>query len=99
MFVCSTTKCHQNKSDLNYVFVQKSFFFNIFSFNPNHAYWNQRRLFSGNLPGMFIINSRTAIAGAIAGLLSVFYYNSKNLNCIGALSFYDSKRSIGEVLF
>ena len=30
------------------------FFFNIYSFNPNHAYWNQRRLFSGNLPGMFI---------------------------------------------
>ena len=30
------------------------FFFNIFySFNPNHAYWNQGRLFSGNLPGMF----------------------------------------------
>ena len=30
------------------------FFFNIFySFNPNQAYWNQRRLFSGNLPGMF----------------------------------------------
>ena len=27
------------------------------------------------------------------------FYNSKNLNCIGALSFYDSKRSIGEVLF
>ena len=26
------------------------------------------------------------------------FYNSKNLNCIGALSFYDSKRS-GEVLF
>ena len=40
-------------------------------------------------------NSRTAIAGAIIGLLFVFY-NSKNLNCIGALSFfYDSKRSIG----
>ena len=32
----------------------------------------------------FIINSRTAIAGAIIGLLLVFY---KNLNCIGALSF------------
>ena len=32
------------------------FFFNIFySFNPNRAYWNQRRLFSGNLPGMFNI--------------------------------------------
>ena len=30
---------------------------------------------------------------------SWFFYNSKNLNCIGALSFYDSKRSIGEVLF
>ena len=46
-----------------------------------------------------LINSRTAIAGAIIGLLLVFY-NSKNLNCIGALSFfYDSKRSIGEVLF
>ena len=30
------------------------FFFNIFcDFNPNHAYWNQWRLFSGNLPGMF----------------------------------------------
>ena len=49
---------------------------------------------------LFIIfNSRTAIAGAIIGLL-LFFYNSKNLNCIGALSFfYDSKRSIGEVLF
>ena len=27
------------------------------------------------------------------------FYNSKNLNCIGALYSYDSKRSIGEVLF
>ena len=27
------------------------------------------------------------------------FYISMNLNCIGALSFYDSKRSIGEVLF
>ena len=50
-----------------------------------------------NKKGLFN-NSRTAIAGAIIGLLLVFY-NSKNLNCIGALSFYDSKRSIGEVLF
>ena len=49
-------------------------------------------------PSVSLINSRTAIAGAIIGLLLVFY-NSKNLNCIGALSFYDSKRSIGEVLF
>ena len=35
------------------MFLYKNFLFNIFySFNPNHAYWNQRRLFSGNLPGM-----------------------------------------------
>ena len=34
-----------------------------------------------------LFNSRTAIAGAIIGLLLVFY-NSKNLNCIGALSFF-----------
>ena len=33
-----------------------------------------------------LFNSRTAIAGAIIGLLLVFY-NSKNFNCIGALSF------------
>ena len=32
---------------------------------------NQLRLFSGNLPA---INSRTAIAGAIIGLLLVFFY-------------------------
>ena len=32
-----------------------SYVFDIFySFDPNHAYWNQRRLFSGNLPGMFV---------------------------------------------
>ena len=35
----------------------------------------------------FSINSRTAIAGAIIGLLLVFY-NSKNLNYMGALSFF-----------
>ena len=33
-----------------------------------------------------LINSRSAIAGAIIGLLLVFY-NSKNLNCIGSPSF------------
>ena len=38
-----------------------------------------------------VINSRTAIAGAIIGLLLVFY-NSKNLNCIGALSFFYNPR-------
>ena len=43
----------------------------------------------GNLSAMFhllFFNSRTAIAGAIIGLLLVFY-SSKNLNSIGALSF------------
>ena len=35
----------------------------------------------------FIFNRREAIAQAIIGLLLVFY-NSKNLNCIGALSFF-----------
>ena len=40
-----------------------------------------------------VINSRTAIYGAIIGRLLVFY-NSKNLNCIGALSFF--KRSVHE---
>ena len=35
---------------------------------------------------LIIIKSREAIGEAIIGLLSVFY-NSKNLNCIGALSF------------
>ena len=33
-----------------------NFFFNIF-FNPNHAYWNQRRLFSGKSAGyIFVIH-------------------------------------------
>ena len=36
---------------------------------------------------LVMINSRTAIAGAIIGLLLVFY-NSKNSNCIGALSYF-----------
>ena len=41
----------------------------------------------------------------IAALISDRYFiapmfcNSKNLNCIGALAFYDSNRSIGERLF
>ena len=30
--LCSTTKCHQNKSDLKNVFVQKSFFFHYLFF-------------------------------------------------------------------
>ena len=40
-----------------------------------------------------ITGRRSFLAGA------PIFYNSKNLNCIGALSFYDSNRSIGEVLF
>ena len=47
---------------------------------------------------MYFINSRTAIAGAIIGLLLVFY-NSKNLNCIGALSFFTTRRGVLEKSF
>ena len=45
------------------MFLHKNlFFFNIFCyFNPNHAYWNQRRLFSGNLPGMFLVFCSTQL--------------------------------------
>ena len=31
------------------MFLYKILFDIFYSFNPNHAYWNQRRLFSGNL--------------------------------------------------
>ena len=45
------------------------FFFNIFCyFNPNHAYWNQRRLFSGNLSGMFFLSR----------LVSLFWYSAQS---------------------
>ena len=78
--VCSTTKCHQNKSDLKYVFVQKSFFFNIYSFNHNHAYWNQRRLFSGNLPGMFILPLRVNFFRKInvLGISTIIRFSQEN---------------------
>ena len=58
---------------------------------PNQAiiYLNFRDLKKRFVLNIFniIFNSRTAIAGAIIDLLSVFY-NPKNLNCIGALSFF-----------
>ena len=44
-------------------------------------------MFNDFLVYAVLFNSRTAIAGAIIGLLLVFY-NSKNLNCIGALFFF-----------
>ena len=66
------------------------FFFNIFySFNPNHAYWNQRRLFSGNLPGMFvcIINSRRQpLSGYYSGAL--LFLQFKEFELFWALSFF-----------
>ena len=46
-----------------------------------------QRQCSREFPQSHVFNSRTAIAGAIIGLLLVFY-NSKNFNCIGALSFF-----------
>ena len=51
----------------------------------------------------FVVNYNCLLIAALifsAGYYSApIFYNSKNLNCIGALSFYDSKRIIGEVLF
>ena len=47
--VRAAPKWHQNSSH----FVQKSFFSICYSLNPNLGNGNQRRLFSGNLPGMF----------------------------------------------
>ena len=98
--LCSTTKCHQNKSELKNVFVQKSFFFNIFCyFNPNYAYWNQRRLFSGNLPGMFVFCTRSWVLQLFFYIpklsIWVVFYNSKL--SIGVV--FDSKRSIGVVFY
>ena len=93
--LCSTTKCHQNKSDLKNVFVQKSFLFNIYSFNPSHAYWNQRRLYSDNLPYMFIFvkifNSTTVRITTIYSLLTVYLDVSKIIP--------DAVRSLDEVKF
>ena len=82
--LCSTKKCHQNKSDLKNVFVQKSFFFNIYSFDPNHAYWNQRRLFcgrvcfddcrAGNCAQLFLLHS---IRSSLFTFLSFLLQNPK----------------------
>ena len=48
---------------------------------------------------LLVFNSRTAIAGAIIGLLLVFLQFKEFELYWGAVFFYDSKRSIGEVLF
>ena len=48
---------------------------------------------------LFLFNSRTAIAGAIIGLLLVFFTIQRIWIVLGRCLFYDSKRSIGEVLF
>ena len=46
---------------------------------------------------MWLLIAASSILGGYYSAY-IFFYNSKNLNCIGALSFfYDSKRSIGEV--
>ena len=65
------------------MFLYKNLFLNIFCyFNPNHAYWNQRRLFSGNLPGMLfsflsipieLWESTAAIFRQSAGYVFDFY--------------------------
>ena len=51
------------------MFLNKNlFFFNIYSFNPNHAVWNQRRLFSGNLPGMFAVLLKRLIVSSVCSI-------------------------------
>ena len=44
-------------------------------------------------PTILMFNSHTAITGAIIGLLLVFY-NSKKLNCVGALCFFTTRRGV-----
>ena len=59
------------------MFCTKIFFFNIFCyFNPNHAYGNQRRLFSGNLPGMFINSCESDKKAGSFFLHSIFFISS-----------------------
>ena len=72
--------------------------FNIFySFNPNHAYWNQRRLFSGNMLGMFkIVFTIWSLAGkqpqSSGKILTSYVINSRsqrlNGSYLGALLFF-----------
>ena len=69
------------------MFLYKNLFFDIFYFfNPNYAYWNQRRLFSGNLPGMFLFlfQSQSASSGSTPAIFRqsvgyVFIDNIKQL--------------------
>ena len=64
------------------------FFFNIFySFNPNHAYRNQWRLFSGSLPGMLIID----ISLTRAELRFIKMKHFKKTNSVGILNKKSSK--------
>ena len=58
--------------------------------------YTNKRLLKLTTWSYFFVNSRTAIAGAIIGLLLVFYM-LKNLNCIGALSFFKICSHIFEV--
>ena len=57
------------------------FFFNIFySFNHNHAYWNQRRLFSSNLPGMFLNLSKILFQFAIVSKICQNFLSFSEFN-------------------
>ena len=62
---CAVSLYVQLQNDIKKVrtlelFVQNHFFTSFFSFNPNLGYGNQRRLFSGNLPGMFVVVCKTS---------------------------------------
>ena len=44
--------------------------------------------------GLFLFSLKILCASSFLKTNCLIFYDSKNLNCIGALSFYDSKRSI-----
>ena len=48
---------------------------------------------------MFVFNCHKVIVEAIIGFLLISFYNSKNLECVRALFFYEWKKSIGNVFF
>ena len=94
--VCSAPKWHQNSSHLN-IFCTKIIFSLVLVFDPNPSfipnlgYENQRRLFSGILPGMFAQSKDLGCYWLLADYYCApIFYNSNNLNCFEALSFLRS---------
>ena len=81
------------------LFKSRAVFSQLFeSFNSN--FFQSKMFVSSTLASntMFEVLLIAALIFSAGYYSAPIFYNSKNLNCIGALSFYDSKRSIGEVL-